>query len=277
LPSTDIYLAEFDTATKTIRNVRNVTQREGYDNQPAFTEDGTAMYYVMSDGGPTDIMRYDLATGVTTRVTSTPTAEFSPTPMSDGMSLSVVRVAEPTADGEEYTESQQLWRYDLNGRAIAPIIGTRRVGYHCWISSGMVAMFLVGSEDGSTPHSLVATDLASRQSITLARRIGRTVRMSPHGRLTYVDKSDSTQWVVTTIAPGEDRGTPLLDTPPGSEDFAWLANGGMLMSDGRWFLHWDGKTGTGLRPLGSAVPLDGIIGRIAAGPNGLIAFVVTRR
>lgn len=277
LPSTEIYLANLDTATMTIRNVRNLTQREGYDNQPSFSPDGTTLYYVAADGGATDIMRYTITTGQRERLTQTDEAEYSPTPMADGKSLSVVRVAKPTADGDAFTESQQLWRYTIDGRAVAPILGTRRVGYHCWVTDGMVALFLVGSEDGSTPHTLVATDLASRQSIQLARSIGRTLRMSPHGRLTYVDKTDSTQWVVTTIAPGEDRGTPLLDTPPGSEDFAWLPNGSMLMSDGRWFVYWDGKTGTGLRTLPGAVPLNGTIGRIAAGPNGLIAFVVTPR
>lgn len=278
LPSTSIVVADFDASRGAISSVAEITPHAGYNNQPAFSADGRAIYYVDDVNGATDIVRYDRTSGTRTRVTQTPEAEFSPTPMSDGRSLSAVRVARPTASGEDYTESQQLWRYDATGRAIAPIIGMRRIGYHCWMGDGMVAVFVVGNEDERQPHTLRVVDLASRQSVTVASSIGRTLRMSPTNRLTYVDKSDTAQWVLMTVAPGEERGTSILPMPHGSEDFVWLDDSRVLMSsaDGLLIAQQNG-TAWSYTPVSGILPLRGRIGRIALSPDGrTLAMVVTR-
>ncbi len=278
LPDTDIYLADLDAATMTLSNVRNITQRRGYDNQPAFSANDSVLYYVASvSNAPTDVFRYTIATGERTRITTTAEAEFSPTPMNDGKSLSVVRVGKPGAADEEYTESQQLWRYTLDGRPIAPIIGARRVGYHCWVSDGTVALFIVGNDHTRTPHTLVAADLASRQTTLVASSIGRTIRISPGGALTYVDTSDSTRSVVTAIAPNNETTKPLLQLPGGTEDFAWLPDGRILVSNGTEFLYWDGTISSSLRPIQAPQLPTGKIGRIVVSHGGrVVAFVVTK-
>ncbi len=278
LPSTTIFLADFDASSGAISSVTEITPHAGYNNQPAFSADGRTVYYVDDVNGATDIVRYDRTSGARTRVTQTPEAEFSPTPMPDGRSLSAVRVARPTASGEAYTESQQLWRYDTTGRAIAPIIGMRRIGYHCWMDDGMLAVFVVGNDDERQPNTLRVVDLASRQSVTVASSIGRTFRMSPQHRLTYVDKSDSTQWVLMTIAPGEERGTSILPMPRGSEDFVWLDDGRVLMSsaEGLLIAQQNGNAWSYM-PVSGVLPLRGRIGRIALSPDGrTLAMVVTR-
>ena len=278
LPSTTIVLAEFDASRGAITSVAEITPHAGYNNQPAFSLDGSHVYYVDDVNGGTDIVRYDRASGVRTRLTNTSEAEFSPTPMSDRRSLSVVRVARPTASGEDYTESQQLWRYDSTGRAIAPIIGMRRIGYHCWMSDAIVAVFVVGNEERGEPHTLRVVELTSRQSVTVARSIGRTIRMSPQQRLTYVDKSDSTRWVLMSIKVGDDRGTPIIPMPRGSEDFAWLADGRVLIStaDGLVLATQTGSAWA-FAPVSGALPLRGRIGRITLSPDErTIAMVITR-
>jgi Tol biopolymer transport system component len=278
LPSTSILLADFDASRGAITAVTEITPHAGYNNQPAFSADGRTVYYVDDVNGATDIVRYDRTSGARTRVTQTPEAEFSPTPMPDGRSLSAVRVARPTASGEAYTESQQLWRYDITGRAIAPILGMRRIGYHCWMSDGMVAVFVVGDEEHNVPHALRVVELTSRQSVTVASSIGRTLRMSPQNRLTYVDKTDSTQWMLMSITQGEERGTSVLAMPRGSEDFVWLADGRVLMSsaDGLLIAQQNG-TAWSYTPVSGVLPLRGRIGRIAMSADGrTLAMVVTR-
>lgn len=278
LPSTSIVLADFDASRGAITAVTEITPHAGYNNQPAFSADGRTVYYVDDVNGATDIVRYDRTSGARTRVTQTPEAEFSPTPMPDGRSLSAVRVARPTSTGEAYTESQQLWRYDTTGRAIAPILGMRRIGYHCWMSDGMVAVFVVGDEERNVPHALRVVELTSRQSVTVASSIGRTLRMSPQNRLTYVDKSDSTQWMLMSITQGEERGTSVLAMPRGSEDFVWLADGRVLMSsaDGLLIAQQNG-TAWSYTPVSGVLPLRGRIGRIAMSADGrTLAMVVTR-
>jgi Tol biopolymer transport system component len=271
-------LADFDASRGAITAVTEITPHAGYNNQPAFSADGRTVYYVDDVNGATDIVRYDRTSGARTRVTQTPEAEFSPTPMPDGRSLSAVRVARPTSTGEAYTESQQLWRYDTTGRAIAPILGMRRIGYHCWIGDGMVAVFVVGNEDNNQPHTLRFVDLASRQSVTVARSIGRTIRMSPQQRLTYVDKSDSTRWMLMVVMSFEEIGVPILVMPQGSEDFAWLADGRLLISTADGIVMASQTSDVwAFTPVSGTLPLRGRIGRIAMSADGrTLAMVVTR-
>lgn len=136
-PNTDIFVVDLDPTTLRVGVPHNVTPRMGYDNQPAFLLDDTGLLYVAAEGaGPTDVFRFDFATGATTSLTSTPEAEFSPTPIPEG--FSTVRVGSPTGDTEAYTESQGLWRYgDADKTPLFPSI--RRVGYHPWLDSGHVA------------------------------------------------------------------------------------------------------------------------------------------
>lgn len=260
-----------------VSNVRNITQRTGYDNQPSFSHDGKAVYYVSDSTGVTDIYRYDLASGIIRQVTETNEQEFSPTPMNDGKSLSVVRVGKPLADGDEFTESQQVWRYDLGGRPIAPILATRRVGYHCWIDEGLIALFIVGDEDKGLPHKLIAADLASRQTIQLASNIGRTLRVTSDGRLAFVDKSDSTRWKIATISQGEEMATPLIALPKGSEDFCFLPDGTVLSISGNSLVMWKNGETPSFIPFHTFGDISGIIARITTNADATkIAFVVTR-
>ena len=51
-PSTDVYVGDLGAAgALTVGNLRNVTDREGYDNQPAFLPDGTGILYTSGRDG----------------------------------------------------------------------------------------------------------------------------------------------------------------------------------------------------------------------------------
>src|SRR3954453_14143817 len=80
-PDTEIYLAPLSrAATVSVGAPVNITNSPGYDNQPAFTPDGAAILFTSIRGGTqTDIYRYDITSARTTRVTSTPEGEYSPT------------------------------------------------------------------------------------------------------------------------------------------------------------------------------------------------------
>ena len=275
LPNTDVYVADIDIAAGSVKNVRNITQRLGYDNQPSFSADDKSILFVSDRSGSTAVYRYNLATSATLQITDTEESEFSPTPMNDGKSFSAVRVGKSRAEGEEYTESQQLWRYDFSGRSIAPILGIRRVGYHCWIDEGLLALFIVGNDEKGLPHRLIAADLASRQTIDLASNIGRSIKRAPDGRLSFVDKSDSTSWMISTIAQGDDKPTPLIAAPKGSEDFCWMPDGTLLALEGNTIVQRKAGSQRSFTRLITLSDLTGTLARITASADGTkIAFVV---
>jgi hypothetical protein len=281
----DVFLADLDIGARTVGKVRNISNHAGYNNQPAFAPG--AVLFVSDRTGSTDVYRHDLASGATTQVTATAAAEFSPTPSSDGKSFTVTRVADPAATAT-YTDSQQLWRYGMDGKPLAQVLVQGRVGYHAWIDATHVAMFLVGDDGKKIPHTLVLADLTSGKSTLLNSAPGRSLGRTPDGkRVSFVDKSDSANWVVAAMAAGDAKPTVLVATPPNlpgekesarSEDYCWLPDGSLMMAKGSTLLRWDGKLGTGLQKFADVGDLGGDIKRLAASPDGKrIAFVVQAR
>lgn len=238
MPDTDVFLADFDAAAGSVQNVRNISARPGYDNQPSFAVGDSVVLYVSNRSGTTDVYRYELFTGNTVRVTSTPDQEFSPTMMTDGRSFSAVRVRKPDASGEDYTNSQQLWRYDLTGRPVSPVVGINRIGYHCWLGGNTAALFIVGNEDLKQPHKLVLYDLISRTSSTVSTAIGRSLQQMPDGRLSFVNNSDTTAGVLSAVSPNGAGIAPLVTMPSGSEDVCWMPDGTALTVSNAAILRW---------------------------------------
>lgn len=280
-PDTDIYIADLDPKSFRLGKPHNVTPRRGYDNQPAFLLDDSGLLFVAAEGtGPTDVFRFDFATGLTTQLTTTPEAEYSPTPLASG--FSTVRVGTPTGDSEAYTESQGLWRYDgADKTALLPAI--RRVGYHNWLDAGHVALVIVGP-NASPPHALVMVDVATGVQMPLAPDVGRSLGHTPDGRrVSFVDKHAPDRWTVSAIAAGE-AATELIATPPPpdggkvtdpSEDFAWLPDGSLLMAVGTRLLRWDGAPGGDWAQIAAFPELRGDIKRIAVSHDGRrLAFVL---
>ena len=282
-PQSNIFVADLDLAAGTARQVRNITPHAGYNNQPAFH--AGSVLFVSDRTGSTDVYRYDLASGATSQVTATAAAEFSPTPLADGSGFTVTRVADPEQKGETYTESQQLWRYGFDGKPVAAVLPTGRVGYHSWLDAGHVALFLVGNDERKVPHTLVLADLAKGSTALLSSAPGRALGRAPDGkRISFVDKSDPAHWVISAMAAGERLPMVLVATPPAdkdadrSEDYCWLPDGSLMMGKGAVLWRWDGKAGSPMRPFADLGDVGGDIKRLAASPDGKrLAFVVQMR
>ena len=91
---TEIWVAPLRaSATAMIGEPVNVTRRSGYDNQPAFTPDGRALWFTrIGADAPADIWRVGVDGTGATRVTHTDESEYSATITPDGQALSVIRV-----------------------------------------------------------------------------------------------------------------------------------------------------------------------------------------
>lgn len=226
LPNTEIWLAKFNERTLEVTDVQQITQHNGYDNQPCFSNDSKFLLYASDqDGnGSPDVMRYDIASGTTTRITSTTASEFSPTPTGSGR-FTAIHVGKPKSDGDDYTESQELWEYDSTGKGLGPIITATRVGYHTWLDQNHVAAFIVGSEDGKMPHKLVVYNTINSTKIDIASNVGRCLKRAPNGMLTYVDKSDSTAYKIMITAGDSASTDTIVALPKGTEDFCWMYEG----------------------------------------------------
>lgn len=91
LPQTDIFLFDLSIdSDAALSNVRNVTDRKGYDNQPSFTPDSQSFLYSRGDDYQTDVWEYNLSTRQARAITATDSNEFSPVATADNQTISFV-------------------------------------------------------------------------------------------------------------------------------------------------------------------------------------------
>jgi len=255
-PGTDVFVAPLSTSGDSLRmgDPAPVTTQPGYDNQPAFLLDGTGIVWTSIRGGQADVYR-QTRNGAVEQLTDTPESEFSPTPRPDGH-LTLVRVE---ADGR-----QRLWQYADDGSPIEPVLPQAdSVGYHAWLDSTRVALFVLGS-----PPTLQVVDLSAGTDTVLARGIGRSLQSVPgRAAVSFVNVgADSTTSIHLldgaslttrrlTATPGEGRGT----------DHAWRLDGHLLMAEKDALMAWR-RGADDWRAVARLDTMD--VSRLAVSPDG---------
>ena len=279
-PDTEVYLAPLKIGNGTIEvgEAVNVSNNPGYDNQPFFTPDGSALLFTSVRGGGTqsDIYRYDLASKRIARVTSTAESEYSPT-VTPSNALSVVRVE---LDGNN---TQRLWQFTPAGTDPKVVLeNVKPVGYHAWANDHTLALFVLGqpatlqvadTRDGSA--RIVATDIgrsiqripgtgATREiSFVQRERAGDTARL-------VIKKLNVTTGDITVLTPAVDGATEA--------DTAWTPDGTLLMTHGGTLHAWRAGQ-TGWKPIVELerLSLRGVT-RLAVSPKGdLLALIGSPR
>ncbi|HMF55854.1 MAG TPA: hypothetical protein VK619_05810 [Pyrinomonadaceae bacterium] len=242
-----------------------ITTFEGYNNQPSFLPDGRSLFFTsIREGQQADIYRYELGNGSTVRVISTRESEFSPTVTPDSRFFSVVRV--------EADQTQRLWKFPVaGGEPLLVLQKIKPVGYHLWVDAHTLALFVLG-----TPNTLQMVDVASERTETIARDIGRSLRMIPHQKkLSFVHKISEQEWTIEAFDLKTRQTTTLIKTLPGSEDFVWTPRGEILMAHGAKIYRWNPARDHDWQEIAdfSSAGISEIT-RIAVSPNGSkIAFV----
>lgn len=233
---TDILVAPFSDIAGRVSVGRpvNVTRRIGYDNQPAFTPDGSTILFTSTRGdGQADIWRVPVTGGVRLRVTSTdPESEYSATPIPGQPAFSAIRV--------ERDSTQRLWRFAYDGSDAQLVLrALRPVGYHVWVGDATLGTFVLGS-----PNALVLVDPRTERADTLARGIGRAlVRVPGRDAFTFVQMGTDTSWI-SEVDVRTKSIRRIAPSPSGSEYHLWTPSGRLLASIGTRLLirvddRWD--------------------------------------
>jgi dipeptidyl aminopeptidase/acylaminoacyl peptidase len=223
-PATDIFLVPLTGGNGRVAAgaIRNLTARDGYDNQPSWSPDGRLIYFTsVRDDAQADIYRFDVASGGTTRVTtSAPESEYSATVTPDGRAISVIRV--------ERDSTQRLWRVPLDGSAPSVILErVKPVGYHAWADSVTLALFVLGS-----PNTLQVADTRTGRADTVVTSIGRSLHRVPgQRRVSFVHKVNRTEWWLVLLDPGTRAMERLVQMPAGVEDYAWTPDGRVVLGE----------------------------------------------
>jgi hypothetical protein len=200
----------------------NVSQRLGYDNQPHFHPDRPLMYYIAADStGSTDIMVYDYDRNKTIRFQETTLREYSPTVTPDHQYISCIVQGE---DG-----AQDLAKYPVQGGPSIGLINNLKIGYHAWIDSLTVLVFVLG--EPNTLHRIV---LSSGDDKILAENIGRSLHTIPAtNSVSFVQKESPGRWWIKKVSAANNDLITLAETLPHREDLAWTPDQRIVMSDGK--------------------------------------------
>ena len=253
-PSTEVYL--FDLTEDGLSNPINISDNEGYDNQPSFWSDSKSVLYARNINGQTEIARYFLDSKKTEIITNTPQGgEYSPTLIPGTSEISSVRL--------DTTGLQLLYRYNLDGSSKV-LVPNLKIGYHAWISEKELVTFVLGQ-----PATLQMINIGTGNARVLEDSIGRSLHKIPSTALfSYLDKSVK-PWKIKSMNMATGQTDEITEVIDDSEDYCWIPNGHILMAkESTIYLINDIE---GWRPfwnLNEKYGIKGSISRMSVSPDG---------
>ncbi|MEP6835899.1 MAG: M20/M25/M40 family metallo-hydrolase [Gemmatimonas sp.] len=259
-PSTDIYLVPLTPGGAALPKVGaplNVTHRDGYDNQPSFSNDSKYLFYTSTRAdAQSDIYRYDFSTGLAIPVQKTMESEYSAFPTVNDDGVTVIRV--------EADSTQRLWRMPNSGAPSVMFPSVKPVGYFAQADDSTWALFVLGS-----PATLQIAHTNREGTETVARNIGRSLLRIPGSkRVSFVQKG-AEGWFVMSFDPATKKIDTLVATvSKTSEDVVWADSTTLLSANGTKLFAWKKGT-TAWTEIGDfAYASLGNITRLAVSPGG---------
>lgn len=231
-PNTEIYL--FDIGEKEgkieLSNLRNISNNEGYDNQPSFYDDNTVLFS-STRNRQTDIARYDIATGKVSWITNTPDgSEYSPLRIPNSDDLSAIRL--------DTNGLQRLYRYDTSTGKSKELLKDLKVGYHVWSDENILISSVLVDEG----MDLVVSDLKDGSNRTIQKNVGRSLHKIPTAELLSFLKLGEDPISIKSLdstTGATKRIIPIMSTV---SDICWLSDGTVLAGDGNRLSKFNSKT-----------------------------------
>lgn len=231
-PDTEVYAFNLDTTTGELKltNPRNISNSEGYDNQPSFYDDDTVLFSSTRDG-QTDILKFSFQKGSTvTWLTDTPTgSEYSPLRIPDSDAISAIRL---DLDG-----LQRLYEYHPEDGSATVILPNTKIGYHVWYGSDM----LVATVLKENRMDLISYFMADTSPRTEKKNVGRSLQNIPNSELiSYVNKENKENFELMSLNPITGDTKKIIDLGK-NEDICWLPNGTILIGNNKSLYKYNPK------------------------------------
>ncbi len=218
-PNTDIFLFDLNTENGVfeLSNMKNISNNEGYDNQPSFLDDNTILY-AGTRKGQTDIVKYTIPYDSKIFINLTEGSEYSPLKIPNQKAVSAIRLDK---DG-----TQKLYRYSLRNGESEVLVDDIIIGYHVWYNADILASSVL--ENGSM--SLYTTTIKNKKNDKVVAKVGRSLHKIPNTNLiSYISKKNDSLWDIKSLDPISRKTKFIINTLPKYEDMCWLPNGTILM------------------------------------------------
>jgi hypothetical protein len=220
-----------------LTNPKNISNNDGYDNQPSFWDDDSVLF-ASTRADQTDIRRLNINEGSTYKwLTNTPTgSEYSPLRIPGKNAVSAIRL---DLDG-----LQRLYEYDLKTGESKPL-SDLKIGYHVWFNKDiLVTTVLVENR-----MDLVVINFKDNSTRTVQKNVGRSLHTIPGGqRINFVDKSNN-NWIIKSIDPISGATDQIADIFQKEEDVCWLDSNTLITGHEKSLYTYDVKNGGEWEPL----------------------------
>ncbi|TBV25567.1 hypothetical protein DMZ43_11525 [Meridianimaribacter sp. CL38] len=209
---TEIFLFNIESPSSNISvtSGKNISNNEGYDNQPSFMNKDYILFS-SNRNGQTDIIKYHTNYGSKTWLNFTEGGEYTPLKIPNKDAVSAVRL---DPDGK-----QRLYAYSLKTSESTEIIKDLVVAYYTWYDENTIVSAVI--ED--TELNLYITDVNKGISKKYATNVGRSFHKIPNSNLvSFISKEDETQWKIKSLNPKTGAIKTIANTIEGVEDICWL-------------------------------------------------------
>ncbi|GAC12999.1 TolB family protein [Aliiglaciecola lipolytica] len=231
IPGADIFIADLSVQNGQLKlgELKNISSRKGYDNQPYFLADNQTLLYTSQIDGQTDILRYKINTGETENLSSSPESEYSPTPMPNGTEYSVIYAV----DGK-----QELWAYQLAGEGKRALYsGDELIGYHAWIDSQQVLVTVLQESS----MNLQLFDSQTRTLSLVYPLTGASLYQIPESHLmSFNTLIDGKHWLMQLDTKTQAT-QKLVELPEESQYYTWTADGKVIVASNLQLWFWDSQ------------------------------------
>ncbi len=257
--NTEVYLLDVKTVDRKTElvNPRNISNNEGYDNQPSFY-DGETLLFSSTRNGQTDIARYDIKADSLSFITDTPQgSEYSPLKIPGRNSISAIRL--------DTTGLQRLYEYSVWNGSSTELLKNLKVGYHVWYDKDWIILTVL--EDSGM--DLVVYDLKDGSHRTIQKNVGRSLHKIPNSNLISFISKEIDPWEIRSLNPVTGEVKKITDMYENTDDMCWLSNGTIIAADNQVLVQIDPKNE---KEWGRFLRLEkkeiSNISRIAVSPNG---------
>lgn len=231
--NTDIYLMDINLQDYNLnyKNLTNVTDRDGYDNQPHFSADGSHLLFSsIRKDKQSDIYKYDLETGETIQITDTEESEYSPTYYDKEKYISTVQ--------QDWDKTQHLMSIEVKSNKKKIMLSRqKRIGYHAWLSKRDIALFIVGE-----PHKLAKAKKRGKKATVIDEKIGAALYKVPGKRaVAYQFFEDSTQCLIKEFQLRRRAAKTICECLEDAVSFIYLKDGNIISGTGNKLYIFDKK------------------------------------
>lgn len=213
-----------------LKNPKNISNNEGYDNQPSFYDNNSILFSSTRDR-QTDIALYNIKEGSTSWISNTKIgSEYSPLKIPNKETVSAVRL--------DSTGLQRLYEYTRQDTNSKELLKELKVGYYVWYNDHV----LVSSVLADDRMDLVVSNLKKHTNDTIEKNVGRSLHKIPNSDLVSFISKENETWMIKSFNPISGDIKEITSIPLQIEDMCWTVEGSILMTLGKEIASFDTQT-----------------------------------